>query len=117
VIVQKDISKIQLQAHVIQQLNVLLKEALLIAMVMVFVNNTGEKRFVNVIQVLSMMVLINVLDVAILCLIIQIVKLVRLLLKNLKLNVDYYQVIYLLGFTKNIRLIEKVNLFKVMMVL
>lgn len=95
----------------------LLKEVLLIAMVMVFVNNTEEKLFVNVTQVLSMMVLINVLDVVILCLLIQIVKLVHLLLKNLKFNVDYYQVIYLLGFTKNIKLIEKANLFKVMMVL
>jgi hypothetical protein len=94
---------------------VLLKEALLIAMVMVFVSNMGEKPFVNVIQALSMMVLINVLDVAILCLLIQIVKLVRLLLKNLKFNVGCCQVIYLLDFTKNIRLIEKVNLFKVMM--
>ena len=89
----------------------------MIAMVMVFVNNTEEKLFVNVTQVLSMMVLINVLDVVILCLLIQIVKLVHLLLKNLKFNVDYYQVIYLLGFTKNIKLIEKANLFKVMMVL
>jgi len=86
-------------------------------MVMVYVSNTEEKLFVNVIQVLNMMVLINVLDAVILCLLIQIVKLEHLLLKNLKFNVDYYQVIYLLGFTKNIRLIEKVNLFKVMMVL
>lgn len=86
-------------------------------MVMVFVVNTEEKLFVNVIQVLSMMVLINVLDVVILCLLIQIVKLAHLLLKNLKFNVDYYQEIYLLGFTKNIKLLEKVNLFKVMMVL
>ena len=93
------------------------KEVLLIAMVMVYVSNTEEKLFVNVIQVLNMMVLINVLDAVILCLLIQIVKLEHLLLKNLKFNVDYYQVIYLLGFTKNIRLIEKVNLFKVMMVL
>jgi hypothetical protein len=96
---------------------VLPKEVLLIAMVMVYVSNTEEKLFVNVIQVLNMMVLINVLDAVILCLLIQIVKLEHLLLKNLKFNVDYYQVIYLLGFTKNIRLIEKVNLFKVMMVL
>lgn len=93
------------------------KEVLLIAMVMVYVSNTEVKLFVNVIQVLNMMVLINVLDAVILCLLIQIVKLEHLLLKNLKFNVDYYQVIYLLGFTKNIRLIEKVNLFKVMMVL
>ena len=93
------------------------KEVLLIAMVMVYVSNTEEKLFVNVIQVLNMMVLINVLDVAILCLLIQIVKLVRLLLKNLKFNVDYYQVTYLLDFTRNIKLIEKANLFKVMMVL
>ena len=89
----------------------------MIAIVMVFVSSMVEKLFVNVIQVLNMMVLINVLDVVILCLLIQIVKLVRLLLKNLKFNVDYYQVIYLLGFTKNIKLIEKANLFKVMMVL
>jgi len=88
----------------------------LIAIVMVFVSSMVEKLFVNVIQVLNMMVLINVLDVVILCLLIQIVKLVRLLLKNLKFNVDYYQVIYLLGFTKNTKLIEKANLFRVMMV-
>ena len=86
-------------------------------MVMVFVSNMGEKPFVNVIQALSMMVLINVLDVAILCLLIQIVKLAHLLLKNLKFNVDYYQVTYLLDFTRNTKLIEKANLFKAMMVL
>ena len=86
----------------------------MIATVMVFVRNMEEKLFVNVIQALSMMVLINVLDVVILCLLIQIVKLAHLLLKNLKFNVGYCQVIYLLDFTKNIRLIEKASLFKVM---
>lgn len=93
----------------------LLKEAMLIATVMVFVRNMEEKLFVNVIQALSMMVLINVLDVVILCLLIQIVKLAHLLLKNPKFNVGYCLVIYLLDFTKNIRLIEKASLFKVMM--
>jgi len=89
----------------------------LIVMVMVFVVNTEEKLFVNVIQVLNMMVLINVPDVVIHCLLTQIVKLALSLLKNLKFNVDYYQEIYPLGFIKNIKLIKKVNLFKAMMVL